>query len=396
VGPWARWPTYADVIGRLDKKPAVIGHSFGGLLTQIIAGRGLSAASVAIDSAPIFQAATANLNPPTPPSPSSSASSSRSRRRVLRSALHGGRTGHHDAMTEPYTVDWASHTNRLVAAAHSDADWYDRLARELVRPGDRVAVDVGCGGAGMTAALAAALGRHGVVVAVDADAEVLAAARSHLTAVVPPGAGRVDFVEADLAAGVAPLRDALDGPVDVVWASASVHHLGDQQAGVTALAGLLAPGGRLALAEGGLSRRHLPWDLGIGDPGLELRLDAAQDRWFARMRAELPGTTRMPYGWTEALRRAGLTQVTTRSTLLERPTPLDDGDRVRAVDGLNHRVDRLRPTGLLDAGDLAAWDRLLDPADPAWLGHRGDLGWLEVRSVHLGVRVGEAGGAQRG
>ncbi|MGZ4278683.1 MAG: alpha/beta hydrolase [Solirubrobacteraceae bacterium] len=43
---------FADVIGTLAKKPAVIGHSFGGLLTQIIAGRGLSAASVAIDPAP--------------------------------------------------------------------------------------------------------------------------------------------------------------------------------------------------------------------------------------------------------------------------------------------------------------------------------------------------------
>jgi pimeloyl-ACP methyl ester carboxylesterase len=43
---------YADVIGQLKKKPAVIGHSFGGLLTQIVAGRGLSAASVAIDPAP--------------------------------------------------------------------------------------------------------------------------------------------------------------------------------------------------------------------------------------------------------------------------------------------------------------------------------------------------------
>jgi pimeloyl-ACP methyl ester carboxylesterase len=30
-----------SVIRRLDKKPAVIGHSFGGLLAQIIAGRGL-------------------------------------------------------------------------------------------------------------------------------------------------------------------------------------------------------------------------------------------------------------------------------------------------------------------------------------------------------------------
>jgi pimeloyl-ACP methyl ester carboxylesterase len=43
---------FAEAIGRLTTKPAVIGHSFGGLLTQIVAGRGLSAASVAIDPAP--------------------------------------------------------------------------------------------------------------------------------------------------------------------------------------------------------------------------------------------------------------------------------------------------------------------------------------------------------
>jgi pimeloyl-ACP methyl ester carboxylesterase len=43
---------FADVIGELTKKPAVIGHSFGGLLTQIVAGRGLAAVSVAIDPAP--------------------------------------------------------------------------------------------------------------------------------------------------------------------------------------------------------------------------------------------------------------------------------------------------------------------------------------------------------
>ncbi|MDX6254574.1 MAG: non-heme chloroperoxidase [Frankiales bacterium] len=43
---------YTDVITLLDKKPAVIGHSFGGLLTQMVAGRGIAAASVAIDAAP--------------------------------------------------------------------------------------------------------------------------------------------------------------------------------------------------------------------------------------------------------------------------------------------------------------------------------------------------------
>jgi pimeloyl-ACP methyl ester carboxylesterase len=41
----------AEVIGKLNEKPAVVGHSFGGLFTQILAGRGLSAASVAIDPA---------------------------------------------------------------------------------------------------------------------------------------------------------------------------------------------------------------------------------------------------------------------------------------------------------------------------------------------------------
>jgi pimeloyl-ACP methyl ester carboxylesterase len=40
------------IIRRLEKKPVVIGHSFGGLLAQIIAGRGLAAATVAIDPAP--------------------------------------------------------------------------------------------------------------------------------------------------------------------------------------------------------------------------------------------------------------------------------------------------------------------------------------------------------
>lgn len=43
---------FEDVVGKLNKKPAIVGHSFGGLLSQILAGRGVSAASVAIDPAP--------------------------------------------------------------------------------------------------------------------------------------------------------------------------------------------------------------------------------------------------------------------------------------------------------------------------------------------------------
>jgi non-heme chloroperoxidase len=43
---------FEDVVGKLDKRPALIGHSFGGLLAQILAGRGVSDATVAIDPAP--------------------------------------------------------------------------------------------------------------------------------------------------------------------------------------------------------------------------------------------------------------------------------------------------------------------------------------------------------
>jgi non-heme chloroperoxidase len=43
---------FDNLIGRLERRPAVIGHSFGGLLAQILAGRGLSAVTVAVDPAP--------------------------------------------------------------------------------------------------------------------------------------------------------------------------------------------------------------------------------------------------------------------------------------------------------------------------------------------------------
>jgi non-heme chloroperoxidase len=50
VGQVADYVT--GIVRRLQKKPAVVGHSFGGLLAQIVAGRGLSVATVAIDPAP--------------------------------------------------------------------------------------------------------------------------------------------------------------------------------------------------------------------------------------------------------------------------------------------------------------------------------------------------------
>jgi pimeloyl-ACP methyl ester carboxylesterase len=44
---------YSDVIARLDRKPIIIGHSFGALITQVLLDDGFGASGVSIDSAPI-------------------------------------------------------------------------------------------------------------------------------------------------------------------------------------------------------------------------------------------------------------------------------------------------------------------------------------------------------
>ena len=280
--------------------------------------------------------------------------------------------------------DWPAAAPRLAAA--DDRDWYRMLARELVRPADRLAADIGCGGAGMTVAMAETM-VCGRIVAVDDEPAILAAAERTVRDTWSDPRVDITVTGADLGQGVDQLRSRLAGQPDLIWASAVVHHLPDQQAAITGLAGLLAPGGRLALAEGGLHSRHLPWDLGLGEPGIELRLLLAQDRWFAAMRAAIPGATAMPYGWTEALRRAGLQRVTTATTLLECRLPLDEHGRRRVVESLTDRVRRVADAGMLNDGAAAVWHRLLDRGDEHFLGRRDDLAAVEARSVHVGVRL---------
>ena len=44
---------YDGIVRKMDRPPIIMGHSFGGLFTQILLDRGLGAAGVAIDSAPV-------------------------------------------------------------------------------------------------------------------------------------------------------------------------------------------------------------------------------------------------------------------------------------------------------------------------------------------------------
>lgn len=287
-------------------------------------------------------------------------------------------TTHHPAAV----IDWSEQAAHLSRAADGDAAWYADVARILVRPTDLLAVDIGCGAAGMTVALDAALPPRAFVVGVDNDGDVLDAARRRI---VDSGIddGHIRLIRADLDTDLTLLPEVVRG-ADVIWASASIHHLADQQAALTALAALLAPGGRLALAEGGLPGRHLPWDLGVGEPGIEARLLDAEGRWFARMRAALPGSVRMPYGWTTALRRTGLAGVISRTFTFESPAPLDEAELTTVLDRFARRVRRATEDGELDDVDVRAWARLLDADDDAWLGRRDDVYTLDTRTVHVG------------
>jgi len=278
-----------------------------------------------------------------------------------------------------YEIEWSEHADWLGVQAENDADWYTAVARALARPADRLVLDVGCGGAGMAAALSRVL-TGGRVIGVDGDAEVLREAARRCAGL------EIGFVKANLDDGAVALREAIGDDADLVWAASAVHHAADQQAAVNALTSLLAPSGRLALAEGGLPTRCLPWDVGVGEPGLEVRLDAAQDTWFAGMRAGLTGSVRMPYGWTEALRRAGLQAVTTRTIMREEPMPLSPAAKERIVESLRHRTQRLDSTGLLDGADAIAWRQLLDPSSDSFLGRRSDLQRISATSIHIGHR----------
>ncbi|MGC0418955.1 class I SAM-dependent methyltransferase [Embleya sp. AB8] len=236
---------------------------------------------------------------------------------------------------------------------------------------DRI-LDLG-GGPGVASCLLARYFPHADVVAVAPSPALLAraGARAHRE-----GLGhRVRTHHVDLPTDL----DAL-GHADLVWAGDLVHHLGDQQAALDALARVLRPGGVLAIAERGLAPRFLPRDIGIGRPGLQARLDAAHEDWFADLRAGLPGTRAAVEDWPAMLARAGLVPTGTHSFLIDLPSPLDAGPREHLHAELTHR--RALLADRLDARDLATLDALLDPDADTGILWRPDAFYLTATTIH--------------
>lgn len=295
---------------------------------------------------------------------------------------HGGHGGHgHGHDTE---IDWEEMSDHLVAAGELQLPALRDVAARLHALLDgtahevRKVLDVGSGPGVMTCVFAEEFGAAEAV-AVDGSQPLLDRALTRAAALGLDG--RVGVRAAELNGGL----PADLGPADLVWSSKAVHHLGDQQGALGALAGALRPGGVLAVAEGGLPLRFLPRDIGLGVPGLSARLDAVQEEWFDVMRAELPGSTPAVEDWPGMLREAGLTGVTSFTCLLDLPAPLTGAGR----DYLLAHLTRIREKvggELLSQADRDTLAVLTDPDAPEGILRRPDAYLLMGVTVHAGRR----------
>ncbi|GAA2555947.1 MULTISPECIES: class I SAM-dependent methyltransferase [Streptomyces] len=289
---------------------------------------------------------------------------------------HDGHGHHGHGHTD---IDWAEMAPLLESQAELFTPLYEQalswLAKEVTDPG--LVVDAGSG-PGVISCLFAETFPGARIVAVDGSRPLLERARDR--AARQGAADRFDILAGELPG----VLDELDYPADLLWASRSVHHLGDQSAALAALAARLAPGGTLAVMEGGLPARFLPRDIGFGRPGLQARIDVVEEEWFARMRAELPGSVAHTEDWPALLASAGLHHTRSRTFLLDLPAPATDRARAYVVASLGRIREAMAER--LDAEDRATLDRLLDPDDRASLHHRPDVFVLAAHTVHTAVR----------
>jgi SAM-dependent methyltransferase len=171
---------------------------------------------------------------------------------------------------------------------------------------------------------------------------------------------------------LAELPDGIDGlePVDLIWASMSLHHVGDEVGLLRLLRGLLDPQGVMALAEIAEPMRVLPDALDVGRPGLAERLHEAGARWFASMREGLAGvvpSTDLP----SMVTAAGFEVLDSRIAHESFDAPLSEDIRQMVLGHL--RRTRRHLEELLDQDDLEAIDALTHPDNRRCVLHRPDV-----------------------
>lgn len=181
---------------------------------------------------------------------------------------------------------------------------------------------------------------------------------------------RVRTLEADAGAGLPGVVDA-----DLIWASASLHHLDDPATALAGIRAALRPGGLLAVAEVDGMPAFLP---GGGEAGaLEARCRTALDGLHAE---------RLPHrgaDWGTLLTAAGLSVEQERAERWELRAPLPEGAGRYAF----LVFERIRGAleGRVGTEDLAALDRLVG-GGPEDVRHRDDLVVRSTRETWLARR----------
>ncbi|MET8649707.1 class I SAM-dependent methyltransferase [Nocardia aurea] len=230
----------------------------------------------------------------------------------------------------------------------------------------REILDLGCGTGAGTFALLARFPTSRVT-AVDSSVEHLH--RLHRKACADGEQERVRTIRADLDATEWPDL----GTPDLVWASASMHHMAHPDRVLRKVRDVLAPGGLFAVVELAGMPRFLPETAPDDRPGLENRCHAAADDLHAR---------HMPHrgaDWGPMLTAAGFTVEGVRTLAVD----IDGASNAAIGRYALGTLRRLRHAvaDAVSSEDLAALDRLLDTDSSHSLPHRTDLALRTERTV---------------
>jgi SAM-dependent methyltransferase len=237
-----------------------------------------------------------------------------------------------------------------------------------LKPGMHV-LDAGCGTGDALEWFRAEVGAEGSVTGIDLAAAHTAAARR-----MAPADTLV--VQADL------LKPPLAGhTVDLVWSVNTVNHLHDPVAGVRTLAALLRPGGRIALGQSSLlPDMYFAWDARLERLANEAVRQYYRDRYQVSER-DLTAVRSI----VGLLQRSGLRDVTVRTVMIERTSPLRPADESYLLETIfrNTWGKRLRP--YLSDEDFEELTQLCDPEHPDFALHRRDFYFLQSFTLAVGT-----------
>jgi SAM-dependent methyltransferase len=298
---------------------------------------------------------SASSAPPSPPIPT-----------VVPMTGHAHGHAHAHGHTHFGEDEWKAHAAHaelegevLLRFVTDAAGWISEL-RGQDAPVRRV-LDVGSGPGVGTCELARCF-PDAHVIALDGSTEMLTRTTQRAAAL-----GLADRVGTHLAELPAGLEDV--APVDLIWASMSLHHIGDETGALRVLRDALRPSGMIAVVEVADPLRVLPDELDVGAPGLADRMERAEREWFAEMRRELPGS--VPSApLPSMLAAAGYEVLGAQVAQVRLDPPLPDAARRLAAGRI--RLARHQVESVLDEDDRRALAVLGDEDDPRSLLQRPD------------------------